>query len=269
MNFQGTVLIEVGPAGSPPVNRLVLPVNPDQDFTQNYRVTVVQTYAGIYADDFAQGIKQITLSGTSAWDSPQGAFNGQPVSGNAAIRHLYKDILNFYFDKETHTSNPQHYRMAIYNNATEEAWLVKPIDSLRLTRSQSSPITVSYSQLFLVLEDLMSGTTFAKIPDPIINVLAVPLQQQRQQQQATTTQTVQKTIQKAASQSTTQSHKAAPTVTVQPGDSVWAIASRMLGANATNAQILALTNAIIRLNHLAAPYTIFPNEHLRVPVLGA
>lgn len=57
--------------------------------------------------------------------------------------------------------------------------------------------------------------------------------------------------------------------TVQPGDSLWAIASTRLGTDASAAQINALVHAIAEddANHLADPDLILPGQVLTIPTI--
>jgi nucleoid-associated protein YgaU len=61
---------------------------------------------------------------------------------------------------------------------------------------------------------------------------------------------------------------AAATVVVQPGDSLWRVAERLLGADASDAEVAATTQALHELNRAAIgpdPDLIHPGLHLRTP----
>jgi len=254
LNTNGTVTIEVGPEGGPPSSILVLPVNPDQQLTQDYRVTAVQTLSGIYTDDFGIGISQIQLSGTTAFSVGQGRFNGQPVDGDTAAKNLYLNILNYYFQREENV--PGTTIMEIFDDAFGRAWQVKPIGQLQLTRSSSSPLTLNYSQTFIILKDYLTNAPQTKTPDPIKAIWQ-------------TTTSVQSQTKKNVSQATNKAKTVKQTkdfqYTVQSGDTLWAIAARYLPKQATPSQIQNLVNQITSVNRLRNPNLIFVGERLTIP----
>lgn len=253
MNYSGSVIIEAGPVGSSPVNSLQLPVNPNQQIDQDIRVTFVQTYAGIYFDDFGLGIEQITLTGTSAWNSPQGMFNGQAVDGNDAIFHLYSDIFAYYFGKETSNVSPSNMEMSIYDDAVGQAWVVKPVTSLQLMRSNSSPLVVGYTANFVVTNNMMYGPPSTPAPDPVQQTVAAA--------PAAAPTAAKKTAVAAAKKTTKQPSY----YTVQSGNNLWDIAKGYLGVSASNSAIQTLVNSIVSTNKIKTPNLIFPGQRLVIP----
>ncbi len=248
INPLGTVTIECGP------NSLVLPVNPDQQLSHDIRVTVVQTLGGYYFDDFGMGIPQLQLSGTSAFQSGQARFNGQPVDGNTAIQHLYTDIIQYYFKSSSNGSNSA--TMKIYDDAFGRWWQVKPIGQLQLSRVNSDPLVINYSQTFVVIQDGNLSSTQQKVPD---NVIITWSSASSVSSQASTS------VHAAAS--TASSVKQTPNFvyTVQSGDTLWTIAKQYLPQQATSEQVQQLVNQIVQVNNLRSPSLIFPGERLTIP----
>lgn len=248
----GVVSLEVGPKGQRPSHILVLPANPDQQVSRDMRVTVVQTQDGIYTDDFGLGIQTLILSGTTAWNSPQGKYNGQHVDGNAALKHLYYDIIEYYFEQES--VHPMTLR--IYDDAAGQAWEVKPIGQPTLKRSSVNPTTAFYTLELVVLRDLLSANAPVKTPDPVVHTFSTP--------------------QKIQTHAKTKTHHASQTLTrikqtpdrvyvVQSGDSLWTIAQKFIPAASTPTQVQTFVGEMVRLNHLSNPNLIFPGEKLRIP----
>lgn len=253
-NPNGVVTIEVGPSGGAPSSILVLPVNPDQNFTQDYRVTVVQTISGIYTDDFGIGISNLQLSGTSGFRALQGKFNGNPVDGNTAIFNLNKNIINYYFTREANIKGSTV--MTIYDDSFGRAWQVKPIQQLQLQRVSSAPLVVNYSCSFVVLKDFQMNLPNIHIPDPIQAVWQTKKSVQQQSQSR---------VASASTLATSVKQTPTPVYEVQNGDSLWAIAKMYLPTNATNIQIQALVDKITSTNGLRNPNLIFKGEVLKIP----
>jgi nucleoid-associated protein YgaU len=73
----------------------------------------------------------------------------------------------------------------------------------------------------------------------------------------------------AAASSRVVTPRAGRTYTVQPGDSLWSIAERLLGPRATNSQIVALIDRIWKLNAdrigTGEPSLIIPGQRLPLP----
>jgi len=247
LNTNGVVSVEMNH------DTLVLPVNPSQNLSQDFRTTVVQTLSGIYTDVFGPGIEQIQLSGTTAFNSGQGKWNGQAIDGDTAGRHLYKDVLMQYATLDQQGKNPV---LNIYDDAFGRAWKVKPIGQLQLTRSPTDPITLNYSQTFLVIKDYMTNAPQTKIDDPIKSIW-----QNSKSVQSQTGQKVSQATGTAAKQKQTSPFK----YTVVSGDNLWVIAKKYLPKQATNAQVANLVNKIVAANKLRNPNLIFPNQKLTIP----
>ena len=251
--LNGVVTIEVGPKGQRPSRTLVVPVNPDQQITRDMRVTVVQTQDGIYTDDFGLGIQTLNLSGTTAWNSAQGRYNGQHVDGNTALKHLYYDIIEYYFLQET-PQNPM--LMRIYDDAVGQAWEVKPIGQPTLKRSSQSPMTAFYTLDLVILRDMMGSTSAHKIADPIVHTFSTP-----KAIQAHAKARIHAVVQKAQAAKRTKN----PIVYVASGQTLWSIAQLYLPKGATNAETSAYVAQIARANHIQNPNLIFIGERLSIP----
>ena len=256
INVGGVVLLEVGQTGQRPINTLVLPVNPQQTFQTNMRVTIVQTLDGLYIDNFGYGIQQISIAGTSAWNSAQGRFNGQHVAGNPAIQHLSQDIIKKFFDLGGVKGSNKNAYIRIYDDVTGAAYEVAPTGNEVLLRSPSSPLTVSYQYTFVVLKDLISGHQIQKAPDPVISTFTSPKSIQ--------TYAASKV---ANAQAVTLGVKQTPYVRrqVQSGDTLYTIAQDYLPKQATVQDVDTFVNDIAALNSLGNPNLLFTGMLLRIP----
>jgi hypothetical protein len=270
INVGGLVTIEVGNIGSAPTNSLTLPITPNQGKAQNLKTTATQTLSGIWIDRFGLGIQSVTLSGNTGWASPFGKFNGQPVDGNTAALHLFRDIIRYYENQQM--QNPNSQVMTIYNDVTGEAWDVEPVGSPSDQRVNTDGLTLNYTLQFVVLKDLVSGyvapasglsqlgmsvvASSTKIPDPVISSFSSP-------------QTVQKTsafnVQNASIVATSAKQTPNRVRVIQAGDTIWTISEDYLPKSATNEQIQAFVDAIDALNKLHNPNLIFPGETIQIP----
>lgn len=247
MNVNGTVQLDMNGT------TLVLPVNPDQQFSQDFRVTIVQTLSGIYSDNFGAGISQIQLSGTTALNSPQGRFNGQPVDGNTAAMHLYRDILLAFSNLDAAGQNPT---LNIYDDCFNRSWKVKPIGQLQMTRQSTDPLILKYSQTFVVLQDNLAPYAAQKVTDPVQIIWQSPVSLANYTQTNVTTANTHAT-----------SVKQTPNMTyiVQSGDTLWAIAQRYLPSGSNGTAVSNFVNRIVSLNGLKNENLIFPGENLKIP----
>lgn len=250
VNTAGLVTLEVGAVGKRPTNTLVMPANPDQSYDQNLRVTIVQTRNGIYVDNFGNGIQTLQLSGTTAWNSPHGRFNGQPVDGNTAGRHLRKDIIQYFSNQ----SAPQ--TMMIYDDAFGQSYEVTPIGDLKLSRTQQSPTTLFYTMDFLISHDLVTGITVPKVPDPIQATFAT---KQHIKTHAGAKIAVSSGVATAVKQTPSTVY------VVVLGDTLWTIAQHFLPKYAPRIEVERFVSEIETLNHLKNPNLIFPGERLKMP----
>lgn len=266
IDITGKVTIQVGPIGKSPTNKLTFPANPDLSQDTDVRVTVYQTESGIYTDDYGVGIQKITLTGTTAWSSPQGLFNGALVNGYLAAQHLYMDILEYYFQQEQGNSNPQTMEMTICDNTSGGVWQVKPISpGMSLTRTSSDPLCYHFTATFIVLLDLTTGTattTSDSVMSAVTSSLgpglappSVAAGVQVAPNYSNTPAPVQAAV--SATQAVTQTPP--KTYKVVSGDTLWSIATTQYKNGSLYTLILS-ANPIITNKNL-----IFPNQILIIP----
>lgn len=253
INVGGVMLIEVGQAGQKADSTLVFPANPDVVKTLNLRTTVVQTLRGIYSDRFGPGIQTVNLSGTTAWASQQGRFNGQQVDGNTAARHLYKDIFLAY--ENTVLTNPK-YQMRFYNDVVGDAFVVEPVATPQFQRTQQSTLIEYFSFQMVVTQDLSTGHQVQKTPDAVKEPFS-----SSKRIAAYSASKVTSARNRAVGQRQT------PNIirTVQNGDTAYTIAQDYLPKEATSAEVQAFVNLIAALNHLSNVNLLFVGEQLRIP----
>ncbi len=254
LQFKGTVMLRCGPVGGPYRN-LQLPANPDQEIVADVRVTLIQTVSGAYFDDFGLGIPRLVLTGDTAWVSPQGMYNGEPRNGYQVAQHLYRDILQYYFQSETDTSNPQNMELLIFDYTNNSSWSVKPLPpGMTLQRTKASPMTYSYSVNFVVNRDLINDAASPgfKPGDPVQQLIVGLTDGQG------TAQQVNQTVNAA------QGASQAPvrTYTVVSGDSLWRIAAKpgIYNDGSLWHLIYDANKSIIR-----NPNLIFPGQVLTIP----
>ena len=253
INVGGVTLLEIGPKGQRATASLTFPANPDVVKTINMRTTVVQTLHGLYVDRFGPGIQTLSMQGTTAWASKQGRFNGQPVDGNTAARHLYRDIFLAY---ENAVLTNTAYQMRFYNDVTSEAFIVEPVATPQFQRTAQSTLVEYFSFQMVVLADLMTGHQIQKAHDPIVNTFSSP-----------------KSIHTYArskvsnAQAVTLAQKQTPYTRrqVQSGDTLYTIAQSYLPKQATAQDVDTFVNDIVALNSLGNPNLVFVGLTLRIP----
>jgi LysM repeat protein len=235
------------------MRKLTFPVNPDQQRSLNIRTTVVQTINGIYTDKFGIGIQSITLSGDTAWNSPNGSYNGQKVDGNTAARHLEMDIVRYYLSQQIKNSKIQ---MFLYDDVRGQAWQVEPIGNVQFTVTSKSPVTLQFSLQFVVIRDLLHDVQVKKPIDDVIVSFSSPniiVQHVKMKVKAAQQRAVKK--------------KQTPLVVrvVQSGDTLWTIAQDYLPKQASSADVESFVNKIVAQNHISNPNLIFVGQNLRIP----
>lgn len=262
--FNGAVMLRCGPIGGP-YNNLQLPANPDQELLADFRVTTTQTLSGVYFDDYGFGIPRLTLSGNTAWSSPKGLYEGSPINGYQAAQHLYRDIIQRYFQIEQDKSNPQDAELLIFDYTVNAAWSVKPIPpGMTLIRNKTSPMTYSYTIHFAVIRDLINDPAspdFNPKKDPVQTLIVGLTNIPASSGTVASTQNVPppqvsdtiKTAQ-AVSQTPTQ------TYTVVSGDTLWAIAQSYYGDGSLWPRIYDANKNIV-----SNPNLIFPGQVLVIP----
>lgn len=250
-------MLRCGPVGGP-YNNLQLPANPDQELLADFRVTTTQTLSGVYFDDYGFGIPKLTLSGNTAWSSPKGLYEGSPINGYQAAQHLYRDIIQRYFQIEQDKSNPQDAELLIFDYTVNASWKVKPIPpGMTLIRNKTSPMTYSYTIHFAVIRDLVNDPASPDFkPEDPVQKLIVGTTNTPQSASTQSTAQVSNTIQssKAVSQTPAQ------TYTVVSGDTLWAIAQSYYGDGSLWPRIYDANKNIV-----ANPNLIFPGQVLIIP----
>lgn len=263
LQFHGAVMLRCGPVGGP-YNNLQLPANPDQELLTDIRVTAIQTLSGLYFDDYGQGITRLTLTGDTAWSSPKGLFNGDPINGYDTAKHLYRDIIQRYFQIEQDKSNPQNAELLIFDYTVNGSWSVKPIPpGIVLSRTKASPMTYAYTISFAVIRDLVNDPASPDmIPEDPVQALIVGTTNAPQSEKIVdnSSSTAPSTAQTAIK--LTQAVKQTPnqTYTVVSGDTLWGIATKYYGNGALWPTIWSANKGKV-----ANPNLIFPGQTLIIP----
>lgn len=253
-----TVTIEVGYTGqTTPVHTLVFPANPDEQLTVDLRVTLIQTRTGAYYDQWGRGIPTLVLSGTTAWQSAQGAFDGAYCNGAAASLHLQRDILGWYERHQQTDQTPTGVWMQIVDEATQNVWTVVPLTNYEVSQTHEAPIQAYFTCQFSIVYDGMTGGPPPPAPDPVAQAVGDPRTRTRQAQHH---------LQTAAAQA--QVHRTAPVQirTIQAGDTFWSLAQSVLPANASAAQVQAEVTAIEQANPALNPNTLPIGVRVHVPI---
>lgn len=250
------ITIEVGPPHQP-VHALVLPANPDEQLSIDLRVTLIQTRTGAYYDDFGIGIPTLTLSGTTAWQSAQGKWDGQYCSGPEAALHLHRDIVQWYFAHERAQQSPTGIAMTVVDEGTGNVWTVKPITQVQFSISQTLPTVTYYTLDLSVILDHLNGVPGPPPPDPIANTLGHGSHRTPHAQRGLTTHA---TAAQGERQHPDQIR------TILSGETFWSMAQSVLPANATNAQIAAEVAAIEHANPHLNPYALPVGIRVKIPI---
>lgn len=252
MNTNGVLTIETGPSNGPPTQVLVVPANPDQQQTTDWRYTATQTLGGFFVDAFGPGLQYLTLSGNTAFDAPQGRYNGVHIDGDTAAKRLYQMLVTFANDDEA----GKNVVCNIYDDAFGRSWQVKPMGQLQLSRSSSSPTTLNYQQQFLVLKDNITVVNQTKTPDPIKSIWQTSTSVRSKAKQGATS---------GAARATSVRQTKDSIYYVKSGDTLWAIAQNYLPAQHTVQQTDNMIRGIVLANGLRDPNRIFVGERLAIP----
>ena len=256
-----TVTIEVGylrgAQPGPSVGSLVVPANPDEQFTQDIRTTLIQTRIGAYYDKFGNGIATLQLSGTTAWESAQTRWNGQWVDGQAAARHLYRDIYLWYENRRRADQTPAGLYLQVLDDATQNAWIVEPLDQIQWSQTAQAPIQVYFTWNLSVIRDMVHGSPLPAPPDPLAHVIG---------HTASRTRHALHHLQRQDQQAQAQRRHPTQIRVVQSGETFWSIAQSVLGANATAAQVQTEVQAIEAANRALNPYALQPGMRVVIPV---
>ena len=267
VQFRGAVMLRCGPKGGP-YNNLQLPANPDQAIVTDFRVTMIQTLSGIYFDDYGKGISDFTLNGNTAWSSPQGLYNGNPINGYQAGYHLQWDIIDHYFSGEHDKSNPQNMELLIFDYTKNASWSVKPVGKMQTSQTKDSPMTINYSISFKIIEDKIhdQASPDMKPNDPvqalIVGTTNAPQTMASVWGSSTTQSTAPATVDSIVKASQVASQTQKQTYVVVNGDSLWAIAVKFYGQGMgyLYPRIWDANKA-----HIANPNLIFPGQTITIP----
>ena len=254
LNIGANVMLEVGIKGQKASRSLIFPVNPDMQRSLNIRNTVTQGYTSVWVDEFGEGIQTITVSGTSAWNSAQGTYNGSHVDGNTAMRHLEMDLVRYYL--ANCTTNVK-LAMYLYDDVRGGAWKVIPVGNVQFTATNQTPIELNFTLQLVVIKDLTNsvGAT-PKVNDPIKPTFQAPAAIQKQAKQS---------IVLASANAQKVKQKPPNRYQVQSGDSLWTIAQQYLPKAASNTEVAHFVNEIVTKNHIGNPNLIFPGQILTIP----
>lgn len=252
-----TVTIEVGYRPHHPVHSLVFPANPDEQLTVDLRNTLVQTRIGAYYDQFGRGIPTLVLSGTTAWQSAQGAFDGKYCGGQEAALHLQRDIFDWYERHRKTDQSPTGVVMMIVNDATHNVWTVTPITDLQFSQTHTAPVQVYFTLNLSVIQDHMAG---AASPPPYDALAGVIGHAKARDQHA------HHRLGQSATTGQSQRTRAAQTRTILAGETFSSIAQSVVGANATTAQVQAEIAAIEHANPHLNPNRLPIGVQVIVPI---
>jgi len=252
-----TVTIEVGYQPHQPVHQLVLPANPDEQLTVDLRNTLTQTRIGAYYDQFGRGIPTLVLTGTTAWQSAQGAFDHKYCGGMEAALHLQRDIFNWYERHRKTDQTPTGVIMTIVDEATQNVWSVTPITQLEFSQTHTAPVQVYYTVTLSVLQDQMTGSANPPPVDALAHAIGDPTTRDRQAHRQLHTNTTTAHRQRTG---------AVQTRTILAGETFWSVAQSVLGPTATSAQVLAEVQAIEAANPALNPNRLPIGVQIRVPI---
>lgn len=253
-----TVTIEVGYSGrSTPVHTLVLPANPDEHLTIDLRNTLIQTRIGAYYDQWGRGIPTLVLSGTTAWQSAQGAFDGRYCSGQEAALHLQRDIFGWYERHQQTDQTPTGVTMTIVDEATRNVWTVTPITELQWSQTQTAPTLAYFTWNLSVLQDHMTGAAQPPPYDALARAVGDPTTRDRAAHRA---------LQQSSQSAQAQRQDATQIRTILAGETFWSIAQSVVGANAPRAQVQAEVTAITQANPALNPNTLPVGVSVVVPI---
>ena len=252
-----TVTIEVGYRPHQPVHSLVFPANPDEQLTVDLRNTLIQTRIGAYYDQFGRGIPTLVLSGTTAWQSAQGAFDHKYCGGQEAALHLQRDIFDWYERHRKTDQSPTGVIMTIVDDATHNVWSVTPITDLQFSQTQQAPVQVYFTLTLSVIQDQMAGSANPPPYDALAHVLGHPKARDQQAHHG---------LGQSATTGQAQRTGATQTRTILAGETFWSVAQSVLGANATSAQVQAEVHAIEHANPHLNPDKLPPGLRIHVPI---
>lgn len=251
------------------LHALVLPANVETlQAPHPMRTTLTQTITGAYIDNFGAGIPILQLSGHTGWQVwqsgpiPPGRYNGAPVNGFAAFQHLYYDIILYYFLLCSYQGSQQpNVRCEIVNAIDDNFWVVVPTGEFTPLRNKARPLLYQWSASFIVLQDLAHAIVFQPpIPNPIDPLVTT----QGSGPPPPSPQYIGGSPPARDPSHAPAAQAQPPTTiayTVQPGDTLWAIAQRFYG-NGAQYRVIA------QFNHLADPNLIFPGQVLHIPQGG-
>lgn len=253
-SFDGAVLVRCGNADGTAWNHVQFPVNPDIEQQYDCRVTLVQTDGGAYFDDYGFGITKLTLTSNTAWTSPKGLYNGFPANGYKIAKHLYADIMHYYFDLEHSNSNPQNVVMEIFDYTVGQAWQVKPIPPFfTLSRSKSEPMVYQYTFHCVVIKDLTNDPSSPNVDltDPVQSYIVTTAPHDSYSSPAQQTSTSAQGVSQAVQQ----------TYVVQSGDTLWSIAQSFYGDGNLYTLIADANSSTV-----PNPNLIYPGQTLIIPL---
>jgi len=149
-------------------NHITLFINPEEfTVTEPARITVTQTKGGAFVDHFGQGLKQVTIRGTTGFNPPQPLSYQEKISGHEHFIQLRK-LIRDWQDKAKDPATSKNHIMRFYNWSDQEYWDVA-VTQFTLLRAVGRPLLYQYTIVMTVLQDMEKSvrtmdTGFEEVP---------------------------------------------------------------------------------------------------------
>lgn len=219
-------------SGGGPTVSLTLTLNPSMmQISTPVRQSTTQTLGGIFKDIADLGIKSIQLQGNTGWRG------GNGLDGFQTAQYLYTNIFKEFVKR--FTANPGVPELLMTDDLNGYSYSIS-MDDFQTVQDKSSPLLIQYTIPITVLQDMSEPP--AVTPDTV-------------QQLASNTQG---NANNATAIANSQSSGQTKYYTVQPGDTLWAIAQSYYGDG--NQYTL-----IAQANNISAPYNINAGQVLTIP----
>lgn len=235
---------------------LRLPINPSlKNFTHPVRTTLTQTEGGAWVDDFGMGVPTLQLQGNTGWRPLYGNYNGNSTpDGFQAFRHLYLDIVKYFFNLRGQTKNPESVEMIVSDEVEDVSYRVVPTQSFQLQRTRNAPLLFPYTLNCIVIWSSFSTQGMKPIADPVLDSMI-----QRSKSSSPTPPVVKQTVRNVQKKLTSVRQPPKRTYTVKSGDTLWGIAQEFYGNG-------SLDGYLAQINHIPNANLIYPGEVITVPI---